>query len=177
MTETICPSLAELGIEPGSFIRKLNNQNHWNTFSDAEDLAAAAQAMAAKVFGERGEVYSLWRINTDQDLYGVVAAITVNATPRDRNIDFIWVTDSELKEANIEFDNVPEGRCLRVKELHFDAVITQKNARQLCYDLLSKKRSAQRCKKAKTIQILTYQRELGCKAVDEDSQSCNCEVA
>jgi hypothetical protein len=84
------PSLVDLGIEPGSFIRKLDNQNHWNAYKD-QDVSVAPQSVAEKVFREAGEKYSLWKIHTEQEFYGVVASLTANATPRDRNIDFIWI--------------------------------------------------------------------------------------
>jgi hypothetical protein len=176
MTETTCPSLAELGIEPGSFIRKLDKQNHWNAFTDQQNLSIAALEVATRVFNEQDELYSLWKVSTGQEFYGMVAALTANANPKDRNIDFIWVSASELKAAGISFENVPEGHCIRVKDLHFDAEITQQSARQLCYELLSRQRIAYRCKKAQTKSILQYQRNLGCKAVDENSPSCNCEA-
>jgi hypothetical protein len=176
MTDTTCPSLAELGIEPGSFLRKLDNRNHWNSFTDQEDLAVSAQEVAERVFKEKGAVYSLWKVNTDQELYGVVASLTTYANPKDRNIDFICLAVDELEEAGVEPKNVPEGNCLRVKNLHFDAVIIQKSARLLCFALLSRKRIALRCGKSKTKLILQHQLTLGCKAAGESSQACDCEA-
>jgi hypothetical protein len=175
MTDNPCPSLEDLGIEPGSFIRKLDKQTHWNAFTDQEDLLVAAQEAAARVFPEKGEIYSLWKVSTEQEFYGIVASLTAYANPKDRNIDFIWVSKSELEAAEIKFENIPEGDCIRVKDLHFDAVITPNNARQLCYELLSKQRVAYRCKKAQTKSILQFQRNLGCKAASESSESCDCE--
>ncbi|PSB25353.1 hypothetical protein C7B82_23785 [Stenomitos frigidus ULC18] len=168
------PSLFDLGIEPGSFIRKLDNQNHWNAHQD-EDLSRASKLIAEKIFKEAGEKYSLWKVNTEQEFYGVVASLTANANPKDRNIDFIWVTKSELKEVDIEFDSVSEGNCLKVNDLHFDAVINQEKARQLCHNLIVKQRVAQRCKKAQTVLILQYQRDRGCKATNADLVLCDCQ--
>ncbi|MEB3289233.1 MAG: hypothetical protein VKI82_04925 [Leptolyngbya sp.] len=176
MTETTCPSLAELGIKPGSFIRKLDKQTHWNAFADQEDLSMAALEVAARVFGEQGEIYSLWKVSTEQEFYGIVASLTATANPKDRNIDFIWISDHELEAAGVSLDNVPEGNCIRVKSLHFDVVITQQSAKHLCYELLSKQRIAYRCKKAQTKSILQYQRNLGCKAAAENSELCSCEA-
>ena len=176
MTDNPCPSLEELGIEPGSFIRKLDKQTHWNAFTDQEDLLVAAQEVAARVFNEKGEIYSLWKVSTEQEFYGIVAALTAHANPKDRHIDFIWLSTSELESAGISFDNIPEGDCIRVKDLHFDAVITPNNARQLCYELLSRQRIAYRCKKAQTKSILQFQRNLGCKAASESSEPCDCET-
>jgi hypothetical protein len=176
MTETTCPSLIELGIKPGSFIRKLDKQTHWNAFTDYEDLSVAALEVATRVFCEKGEIYSLWQVDTEQEFYGVVASLTANANPKDRNIDFIWMSGSELESAGISLENVPEGDCIRVKDLHFDVVITQQSAKHLCYDLLSQQRIAYRCKKAQTKLILQYQQNLGCKAADENSELCNCEA-
>lgn len=84
---------------------------------------------------------------------------------------------NELEEVGISFEKIPEGNCLNVRNLHFDALISQENERQLCGNLMAKQRVAQRCKKAQTILILQHQQDLGCKATDNSSQSCSCEVS
>lgn len=168
------PSLSDLGIEPGSFIRKLDNQNHWNAYKD-KDFSIASELVAEKIFKGTREKYSLWKVNTEQEFYGVIASLMANATPKDRNIDFVWVTKHELEEVGIEFANVSEGNCFNVKALHFDAVINQEKARQLCQNLIVKQRVAQRCKKAQTVLILQYQQDRGCKATDADLVLCACQ--
>ena len=169
------PTLRDLEIKPGSFIRKLDNRNHWNAYKDSSDLTQASQLIAEKVFNEQSEKYSLWYVSTEQEFYGVLAALTANATPKDRNIDFIWIAEHELKEVSIAFENIPEGSCVHVQRLHFDAVINQRIAQQLCYNLIAQERISLRCNKAQTILVLEHQHQLGCKAVDTNFQICECE--
>lgn len=170
------PSLTELGIVPGSFIRKLDSRNHWNAYKDETDAASASQLIAAKVFKGQENIYSLWQVNTDQEFYGVVASLTENATPRDRNIDFIWFSEHELQEVGIAFQNVAEGSCLHVENLHVDAVIDSNMAQQLCSVVWSQNREAKRCPRKHTIQILEHQQNLGCKATDTSLENCACET-
>jgi hypothetical protein len=170
------PSLIDLGIEPGSFIRKLDKQTDWNGYTDESDLSIASKFVSEKVFKEQGAAkYSLWPVSTEQEFYGVVASLTAIATPKDRNIDFVWIAKSELEEVGIVFEQVPEGKCLHVQFLHYDAVINANVAQQLCYNLMSRKRAAKRCKKAQTSLILEHQKTLGCKGTDVVCQVCECE--
>jgi hypothetical protein len=168
------PSLVDLGLEPGCFLRKLDNQNHWNAYGD-QDFSTASQLVAEKVFKEAGGRYSFWKINSEQEFYGVVASLTAGATPRDRNLDFIWMQESELKKVGIEFSCAAEGKCLKVENLHFNAVVTREKAKLLCYDLIIKQRKARRCKKAQTILILENQQNLGCYATDSHIEVCTCQ--
>lgn len=170
------PSLPDLGIQPGSYIRKLDNRNHWNGYSDDTDLTTASRLAAEKVFQEKGEKYSLWHVSTEQEFYGVVASLTANATPRDRNIDFISIAETELKEAGVKVENISEGACLRVKHLHVDARINPTVAQNLCYTLMSNQRKAQRCPKTSTISILEYQQQIGCRATNTSLPTCTCET-
>ncbi|NER01038.1 MAG: hypothetical protein F6K30_30835 [Cyanothece sp. SIO2G6] len=176
MTELTLPSLADLGIVPGSFIRKLDNRNHWNAYKDETDAASASLLIAAKVFKDKGNIYSLWWVYTDQEFYGVVALLTENATPRDRKIDFIWILEHELQEVGIACRNVSEGSCLHVENLHFDAEIDSGMAQQLCHILWTRNREAKRCLKENTIQILEHQQNLGCKATETSLENCECET-
>ena len=143
----MCPSLSDFGIEPGSFIRKLNNRNHWNSYADIES-EDNYRALANKIFGEREGVYSLWKVTTNQEFYGVIASLTADATPQNKNIDFIWIEAVDLTTAGIAIKPIVEGKCLEVEDAHFDATIGRKEAEQLCRTLLRKKRYAERCKKS-----------------------------
>jgi hypothetical protein len=175
MADIMCPCLLDLGIEPDSFLRKIDNRNAWNGYADKPGSGQIYQEVAEKVFREREGIYSLWKVKTEQDFYGVVASLTANATSKDRNIDFIWISEAELADIGIQIQKVVEGRCLHAKDLHFDAKISNKKAKELCRILLERERVANRCKKAHTVAIRNYQTSLGCKAVDSNTQKCKCE--
>ncbi len=94
---------------------------------------------------------------------------------RPENFDFICIEEKDLIETEISFKRITEGRCIYVKNLHFNAQIDKKKAEQLCTILINNNIVAQRCKKKLTKQILTYQKELKCLATDlEDSEINNC---
>jgi hypothetical protein len=169
------PSVTELGIEVPAYIRKIDNRNYWHPQEADGDLTLRSQLVAKKTFNEIGKIYSLWLISNAEEFYGVVASLTTNATPKDRNIDFIWITKNELNDAGIIPEKIPEGQCYYVRNLHFNAEINQGQARKLCYLLMQNNRDSHRCKKQQTKLILVHQEQKGCKATDAISQSCKCE--
>jgi len=167
--------LKDLSFEFPSFLRKINSKNHWYPEEGDRDLKIRAQKVAEKIFNEQKGIYSLWYISTEEEFFGVVASLRTNANPKDSDIDFIWITESELKEVGIIFKKIPEGDCFRVKDLHFDVEINPNSAYELCYKLMSNQRKAQRCRQKQIKSILEHQRQIGCKAADISSQSCQCE--
>ncbi|HBC42980.1 MAG TPA: hypothetical protein DCZ88_14130 [Pseudanabaena sp.] len=168
------PTLADFDIRSGVFIRKLNKLTHWHPQEGDNDLSLRAKLASEKIFPDERK-HSLWYVSTESEFYGVVASMTATATPKNRDIDFIWIEESELQEVGVVFENVPNGNCLYVKSLHFDADINKSIFHDLCYNLMSKQREAYRCKKRQTTCILEYQRQIGCKSTDIDAESCECQ--
>ena len=163
-----------LCIHSGVFIRKLNKRTHWYPQEGDSDLSLRAKLAAEKVFPDEPK-HSLWYVSTEQDFYGVVASLTATATPKNRDIDFIWIEESELQEVGVAFEKIPNGDCLQVKSLHIDAEINRNIAQNLCYNLMIKKRESYRCKKKETTFILEYQRQIGCKSTNADVEFCECQ--
>jgi len=168
------PTLADFDIRSGVFIRKLNKHTHWYPQEGDNDLFLRAKLGSEKIFPD-GRKHSLWYVSTEREFYGVVASLTATATPKNRDIDFIWIEESELQEVGVIFENIPNGDCLHVKSLHFDAEINKNIFQNLCHNLMSKQREAYRCKKRQTTCILEYQRQIGCKSTDTDLESCECQ--
>ena len=137
-------------------------------------MSLISKEVAARVFRENQGVYSLWQVGTEKDFYGIIAALTANANPCDRNIDFIWISRSDLESVGIHPVQVPEGRCLHTRDLHFNAKINHQEAEQLCLTLLQRNRQAKRCRKAQTSAVRSHQESLGCKAIVDRAQDCNC---
>lgn len=169
------PTLSDFGISFPVYIRKLNNRNHWQP-QDCNTLAARAGAVAKKIFNDPEGIYSLWRVSTDQEFYGVVASLSANRSPKNQDLDFIWIAESELEEFGIEAQLSPEGDCRYVQNLHFNARINSVQAEALCFCLMNRDREAQRCKeKPHTTPILDHQAQLGCKATETEREACKCE--
>ncbi|WP_013321947.1 hypothetical protein [Gloeothece verrucosa] len=165
------PTLADFGIKSPVYVRKIDKKSHWNPQSS--NLEERVNQVADKVFKE--DLCSLWYIDSDEAFYGVIAAISSGRNPRNQDIDFVWITDEELKLLNILKEQTKEGYCLFVQHLHYNILIDRETARRLCYSLIQKEREAQRCKKKSTQAILEYQNNKGCKALINNTNKCNCE--
>jgi hypothetical protein len=170
-------SLEEFGIVSGGFIRKLDSRNHWYPEMGDNDPRKRANLVSARIFNDPDNTYSLWLVNSSEDFMGVVVALVANATPQDRNLDFLWITEQELQQAGIQLKNIPEGKCLAVKDNHYEAQISQDQAKKLCLLLIENSRDSQRCKKKDTICIIDYYKSLGCYALVPNSQKCDCEIS
>lgn len=169
-------TLADSELEPPIFIRKIDGKSKWHPESEQPlTQNERAQKVAEALFKEQDNIYSLWLVHKDSDFYGVIASLSANRTPRDQNIDFIWITEDELKELGIEYKQVTESECIAVQKLHYNAEINRNIAQSLCHYLKIKNREPQRCKAKQTKEILEHQFELGCKAINEKSNQCKCE--
>ncbi|GBO55183.1 hypothetical protein APA_3233 [Pseudanabaena sp. lw0831] len=168
------PTLADFDILSGIFIRKLNKRTHWDPQEGDNDLSLRAKLASERIFPAERK-HSLWYVSTESEFYGVVASLTATATPKNRDIDFIWIEECELQEVGVIFESIPNGDCLHVKSLHIDAEINKSIFQNLCYNLMNKKREAYRCSKRQTTYILEYQRQIGCKSTDTDLKSCECQ--
>ncbi|MFM2312012.1 MAG: hypothetical protein RLZZ04_1288 [Cyanobacteriota bacterium] len=156
------PTLDQFGIEPPVFVRKIDNKNRWIEH-DLGSISDRARKIAINVFN--AEICSLWWIKSDEDFHGFVASISSNRSPQNQNIDFIWMTKKDLELAKIECKNIPEGDCLAVKNLHYNATIDEKKAILLCSELIKRQQEPQRCRKKQTELILQQQRAKRCVAV------------
>lgn len=165
------PTLADLGIKSPVYVRKIDKKSHWNP--ESINLEDRVNQVANKIF--KDDLSSLWYIESDEDFYGVIAAISSGRNPRNQDIDFIFITNEELEELKIFKEQTKEGKCLFVQHLHYNIQINKETARQLCYNLIEKGREAQRCKKKQTQAILDYQTNKSCKAVVDNTDKCNCE--
>ncbi|MBD2492430.1 hypothetical protein [Aulosira sp. FACHB-615] len=168
------PTLSEFGIEPPVYIRKIDSRASWHPQEGDANLAERARLAATKLFKEPDNIYSLWLVNTEQEFYSVVASLSANRSPKNQNLDFIAIKETELREVGINFQPVSEGGCLYVQSLHFNAQIDKETAEKLCYSLMSQGREAQRCKKVQTTEILEHQQKFGCRATDSPATSCEC---
>ena len=158
------PTLAQFGITESVFIRKINNKNRW--LQHSAEVEDREKKIAADVFDN--EICSLWKVGSDEDFYGFVAAISSNRSFQNQNIDFIWMTQNDLDQAGIEYQKIPEGDCLAVEHLHYNTKITKSQAILLCSRLIERNQEPQRCRKKQTASILKYQQTKGCIAVTKN---------
>lgn len=159
-------------VELPAYIRKIDSRARWEVEGDS--IAERAQKVTESLF--RGEVYSIWLVNSDTEFYGIVASLSANRTPRNQIIDFICITQKDLNEIGVEIEAIPEGDCLAVQKLHFNMRINNSTALGLCKKLIAEGRKAHRCKKYETTSILKHQASRGCKATENISARCTCEL-
>lgn len=167
------PTLKEFGITSPVYIRKIDSRGRWNP-EECKSVEERAEKVANSLFKE--EVYSIWLVTSDSDFYGAVASLSAKRTPKQQDVDFIWITEEELQEVGIVAQPKPEGDCLAVNNLHFNAEINSIQARKLCYNLITKNREPKRCTKKATSLILQEKEAMGCKAIKSNIVRCKCEV-
>lgn len=167
------PSIEEFGIQPPVYIRKINSRTHWDP-EGCKTIEERAKRVSDRLF--RDSIYSIWLVRSNKEFYGLIASLSAKRNPRHQDIDFIWITEHELKEVDITLEPIEEGDCLYVQKLHYNTRINDAQAERLCYNMLLKDRKAQRCKKKNTISILEYQENLGCKAITNNLNQCVCET-
>lgn len=167
------PTLKGLGINPPVFIRKIDSRGHWDPEECSNDEERATR-VANRIFKE--EVCSLWLVRSDSDFYGIVASLSARRSPKQQDINFIWVTEQELKELDISLKLVSEGACLDVENLHYNADISSNQAIKLCRKLITENRNPMRCKKKDTTSILAEKEQMGCRAMKSTTKKCSCEL-
>ena len=87
------------------------------------------------------------------------------------------MTENELESVSITKYQIMEGECLFAQNLHYNIEIKQNSAIQLCNLLKQNNRQALRCKKKQHTQIiLAHQEKIGCKAISNNKESCQCEL-
>lgn len=166
------PTLESFGISPPVYIRKIRSKSSWNP--DESDPKEALIKIAEASFDE---VSSIWLVNSEQNFYSVIASLSSRRNPRDQNIDFIWLTENELDSVGIPKYQTMEGECLFSQNLHYNIEVTKDLAIQLCNILKQKNRQSLRCKKKQHTQvILAYQEKIGCKAISNNQELCECEL-
>jgi hypothetical protein len=169
------PTLQDFGIACPVYIRKINSRAHWNPEGTHNNYDRARQ-VAERLFQSSAEIYSLWRIGTNQDFYSVVAALSAFRSPRNQDIDFIWLTVTEAEALGLKMEPIKKGECVHAEPLHFNARIDRGAALALCQKLVDAGREAYRCKRGMTTKILETQVSLGCKALVEGIDRCQCEA-
>lgn len=168
------PTLADFNISSPVYLRKINSRGRWNLENTGSENLI--QKVVDGNFNKDNNIYSLWLVNSDEDLYGIISALSADRNPKDQDIDFIYLTPEEIENLSIKIEQTTEGKCLAVADLHHNATIPKEIAYQLCQLLKIKNtREAQRCKRKQTKAILEHQKEKGCKAVEPLSEKCYCQ--
>jgi hypothetical protein len=168
------PTLEQFSITKTVFIRKIDKVTYWDPEQCNNSLEERAKRVSEKIF--RNTVSSLWKVAVEEEFYGIIASLSANRGCKDQAIDFIWITQEDLEEVNIEIQAKPEGRCLYVKDLHFNIQINSSSAQKLCHVLFEKDRKAMRCKKSNVQCILNHQQSKNCKASVETLLNCRCQT-
>lgn len=175
MGESTLPGLEDFEIHKPGYIRKLRSRDRWHP-EGCDTLEERAKAVVQKIFANPEQIYSLWFVENSEQFYGVVAALSAGRSPRNQNVDFLWIDPEELASAAVELTQISEGQFWFVSDLHFNAQIGPVSAEKLCLLMMQAGREAQRCKEKKhTTLILEYQTEKGCKATEASRKRCDCE--
>lgn len=139
---------------------------------DWEESLSILDNVADKLFKE--DIYSIWRVHSDEEFYGIIASLSSDRNPREQNIDFICITDEDLETLKISKEQTQEDNCLFVQHLHYNTQIDRTTAKQLCRKLINEGREPKRCYKKWTQAILEHQHQKGCQAIVSNENPCSC---
>jgi hypothetical protein len=166
------------------YIHKIDKLTFWNAEPSIE---ARVDAAITRIFRREDHVYSFWRIESARDLYCVAASLNAGRSSPKEEIPFIWVTDADFEKFGLNPGSVQEGACLYSKHLHYDVPISPKQARILCFDLMSQEEEgsigqrARRYKRNSQMSVIVeYLIAQGCKAYpinQANSKPCSCELS
>lgn len=169
------PTLEQFSIITPVFIRKIDNRNHCYPEGCDDNLEDRAKKVSGKIFKDK--VCSLWKVTLDEEFYGVIASLSAGRKYKNQAIDFIWITQEDLEEVNIVIQAEPEGKCLYVKNLHFNIHLDSFLAQTLCHTIFKKGREPKRCQKNDTQNILNHQESKNCRAIDDKLLDSPCQVS
>ena len=160
---------SQFGISEPVLARKISNKNLWSRYLPY--VKGTAIDIASDIFTAQKD-NSLYLLEDDDDVRGFVASLNGPRTPQNQRLDFICMTEADLRSAQIKYQQTCGTQCLAVKDKHFDAEIDEQQAIKLCEILLSRKEQAYRLTKSDVKEILAIQREKGCISVVKDSSVC-----
>lgn len=159
------------------YIRKLDKKSRWGHSSD--ELAARSEQAAIAIFPVSEEAYSLYLVESDDDLQKVVVALNLRRGHPNEQVDLIAFREDEFTDSGIcILTNVlGETRCYSADRLHVDVQAADHDAfRRLCLLTMSRGRDAYRVGKAEVGTMVDHQREYGCEAFF-DNAVCSCRIA
>ena len=171
------PSIeANLGAVPPVFVRKLTRKSHWGIAADP--LAERLELAVEKVFPEQSGVFSVFRIETDDDLRRVALAFNANRSSHIERLDLVAFTPVELRRCQISSENVPESRtpCDHANRRHYHLSATQAQLHNLCELAMTAGRQAVSLTTATMRDVVKAAEEDGCQIVSSDPDGeCICQ--
>lgn len=165
-------SFEEKGINLPVYIHKIDRSSHWVL---EDDIEMGVENALNNIFNSHDYVYSLWLINSEQDLICVASTLNANRGSPKEEIPFIWINQDDLEKVGLSLQQIDEGKCLYAKKLHFNVTIEPEKARELCYLLMNNFEKSAKCKKTEMKKLVEVQTTYGCKAYDNHPLVCQCE--
>lgn len=160
-------------------IHKIDKKSYWIISDDLDDRAREAVNL---IFNNEDDLYSFWKIGSDQELSSVAMSINAGRGSLKEQIDFIWVAPEEIERIGIELIPKLEGECFQSQKLHYDAILNKSLALELCKYLMSADDGGShqdsgrvlRLKKGKMKRIAAYMESKACRVFLLPETDCEC---
>lgn len=154
-------------IDPPCFVRKVDRSGHWKD----------AATIQEKVFRPEPEdnTISIYLINSASDLARVAVALNANRSSKTEPIFLVAITGDELTDIVVRHTaGMTLGKW--ANHLHHDLVVAD-NSRlaELSQTLLAAGRKPRKFTKKDMHEALNTSTNDGCRAANEDSDSCACD--
>ena len=156
----------EIGGEPYPlYIRKLAKKSVWG--DKADDPVARIEAAWTGVFPKSESKFSLYRVESGEDLQRVVVALNVNRQRPNDQFDLVSFRPSELEEAGVSIlnDALGDTECHAANLLHVDVEAgNPESFLQLCRIAIAERRESYRVKKSVAKMMVQRQMEINCES-------------
>lgn len=154
------------------YIHKIDRNSYWVC---EDGIEQGVENALNNIFNSHDFIYSLWLINSEQDLHCVAATLNANRASPKEEIPFIWMTQGDLDQVGVVPIQLDEGKCLYAQKLHFNVTLEPNQAKELCYLLMNKIKKASKCTKSEMKLVVEAQKTRGCKAYENHPEVCDCE--
>jgi hypothetical protein len=172
------PALADI-VQPSSpvYLRKLDRKADWG--SDETPQAERATDAVRLVFDPRTYPYSVYRVQSDEDLRRVIIGMNGGRQSLSAESYFLALYPEDLAAVGIHADHSPRAgitRCRYANFLHHDLSASDDQALALCLHLIKRGRKVVYFSKGRTTLIIAAAEAEGCYAAVEQSPGCRVEI-
>ena len=159
-----------IGLPGPIYLRKLRRKADWGSDATPTELRVADVVRA--VFLCDPNPYSLFRVETDEELRRIVIGLNGGRPSLTIDSDFIPLLPVDFIDAGVEPEHsFGDTRCGIANALHYDIPATPEQLTHICHALIEQQRKVVHLSKAMLKPLAEQARSDGCRVVAE-SQGC-----
>ena len=159
-----------IGLPGPIYLRKLRRKADWG--SDATPIASRVADVVEVVFLRDPNPYSLFRVETDEELRRIVIGLNGGRPSLTIDSDFVPLLLTDLIDAGVEpKPALGETLCGIANLLHYDLRATPHQLACVCHAVIKQQRRMVHISKSMLRPLAEQARKDGCRVVP-DSQGC-----